>query len=450
MKFRTSFISFILGFILAGCTPVSYPENRVEQALRDILGKEYGIHHVEIQFAGTTMGVYLPLEELFATDFKKAIMSGKITSMESLFQPTEKAVDKVEDVLFSMSRVMLNTDKKINFYFLQATDVEKTGMEITFLGQIDDVKRVRFWDIPRSEYRKRLIHDVRLNRAVLWHKPVRQFFRDLNEATSEVIQTRYFSNPAQSQWTREFFFVSPLGQVASQGYMQWKIVDLRSMPLQENDIVVYAKVEASARDPKAIREFPTKTLEYLFQISFHGNDEKITRIIPFLYLDTATVGTEISFTKDMIYQSLPNWEVEFKAPDMKMGDFLARQLTRRFQEITLQDERIGNTFSNEKALFRYDQKPEPYFLLNTITPLRGPRQTAYSVKQGIHEDVLYLWELGAREFVEVLHSYDFQDYRGLKFQMLQNDQLRTWTASQADLELFRRHKKKLKDILTLD
>jgi len=433
---------FLAIAMLSGCTPVTYPESRTKQALEEILLKEYQIPHVDIQFIGTTLGVYLPLEELFAADFKEAIMSGKITNMESLFQPTEKAIDKVEDVLFSMSRVMLNTDKKIDFYFLQATDVEKTGMELTFIGQIDDVKRVRFWDIPRSEYRKRLIHDIRLNRAVLWHKPVRQFFKDLNEARPEIIQARYFPHTSQEKWAGEFFFQD------SQGLGRWTILDIRSMPVQDNDIVVYVKAEVAPKDPKAV-SFQPKTLEYLFQVTMKENEDKITRIIPFLHWDQTMAGAGISFTKDMIYESLPSWDSEFKAPDIQMGDFLARQLTRRLQEITAQDERIYNTFSGEKVLFKYDKKPAPYFSVNTMTPLRNPREIPYSTSQGIHEDILYLWELAAREFVEVLRSYSFQDYQGLKFLMTQNEGPLVWTASKQDLELFRRHKKKLKDILTL-
>ncbi|MBI4711632.1 MAG: hypothetical protein HY767_04140, partial [Candidatus Omnitrophica bacterium] len=74
---------------------------------------------------------------------------------------------------------------------------------------------------------------------------------------------------------------------------------------------------------------------------------------------------------------------------------------------------------------------------------------AYSQGQGIHEDVLYFWDRFAREFVEVLRSYSFKDYEFLKFQLSQGGKVLTWVATREDLELFRRHKKSLKDILVL-
>ena len=343
---------------------------------------------------------------------------------------------------------MLSTDKKIDFYFLQATDVEKSGMDLTFIGQIDDLKRVRFWDIPRSEYRKRIIHDLRMNRAALWHRPVRHFFKDLNEATVGDVQDRYFPNTAQAKWAREFFFTDADGNKLPQGRAQWTILDLKSIPIQDNDIVVYAKAEVAPKDP-ADTSFKPKLAEYLFQISTAGDTEKIRRIIPMAYLDDKAATPDFSFTREMVMKSLPHWEREFRTPDITMGDFLSRQLTRRFQMIAAEDERIINTFSNVKLVVRYEPEPQSCFLFNAVSSLRNPKETAYSPDQGIHEDVLYFWDRVAREFVEVLRSYSFQDYSSLRFQLSQGEKSLTWVATREDLELFRRHKKSLKDILVL-
>jgi len=431
---------------LSGCGSVSYPEARCKEALQEIVLKEYGIPHIEIEFVGTTLGVFLPLDRLFSTDLKEALMSGKVTDMESLFQPTEEAIDKVEDILFSMSRVMLSTDKKIDFYYLQATDVEHSGMNLTFIGQIDDLKRVRFWDIPRSEYRKRIIHDLHMNRATLWHRPVRHFFKDLNEATVSDVQDRYFPNTAQVKWAGEFFFTDAGGSIASRGRAKWKVLDLRSIPIQDHDIVVYAKVEVGPKDPKDAGMKP-KVMEYLFQISTAGDTEKIRRIIPMAYLDDKTSMPDFTFTRAMVVASLSNWEKEFKTPDITSGDFLSRQFTRRFQMIAAEDERISNTLASVKLLVRFEPKPEPYFLFNAVAPLQNPKEVAYSQEQGIHEDVIYFWDRMTREFVEVLRSYSFKDYKFLKFQLSQGGKVLTWVATREDLELFRRRKKSLREIL---
>jgi len=442
------FFALLCLLFLSGCGSATYPEARCKEALQEIALKEYKIPHIEVEFVGTTLGVFLPLDKLFEADLKEALMSGKVTDMESLFQPTEEAVNKVEDILFSMSRIMLSTDKKIDFYYLQATDVEKSGMDLTFIGQIDDLKRVRFWDIPRSEYRKRIIHDLHMNRAAVWHRPVRHFFRDLNEATVSDVQDRYFSNTPQTKWAVEFFFSDVGGKEMSRGRAKWTILDLKSIPIQDNDIVVYAKAEVAPKN-SADTDLKPRVMEYLFQVSIAGDKEKIRRIIPMAYLDDKTATPDFTFTRDMVAKSLPNWETEFKTPDITMGDFLSRQFTRRFQVIASEDERIANTFASVKLVVRFEPQPQRSFLFNAVAPLRNPKEVAYSQKQGIHEDVLYLWERVAREFVEVLRSYSFQDYKFLKFQLSQDGKSLTWEATREDLELFRVHKKSLRDILVL-
>jgi len=447
-RFFTLSFCVLLPAVLSGCGSATYPEARCKEALQEIALKEYNIPHIEIEFVGTTLGVFLPLDQLFAADLKEALMSGKVTDMESLFQPTEEAIDKVEDILFSMSRIMLSTDKKIDFYYLQATDVEKSGMDLTFMGQIDDLKRVRFWDIPRSEYRKRIIHDLHMNRAALWHRPVRHFFKDLNEATVSDVQDRYFPNTDQAKWTGEFFFTDAHGRELPRGRAKWTILDLRSIPIQDHDIVVYAKAEVAAKDP-AETSFRPKVMEYLFQVSTAGDTEKIRRIIPMAYLDDKAATPDFTFTREMVAKSLPNWEKEFKTPDITAGDFLSRQLTRRFQMIAAEDERISNTFASIKLVVRFEPRPQPSFLFDAVASLRNPKEVAYSLGQGIHEDVLYFWDRVAREFVEVLRSYSFKDYEFLKFQLSQGGKTLTWATTREDLELFRRHKKSLKDILVL-
>ena len=98
---------------------------------------------------------------------------------------------------------------------------------------------------------------------------------------------------------------------------------------------------------------------------------------------------------------------------------------------------------------RFEPEPPHCFLFNAVAPLRDPKESAYVLGRGLHEDILYLWECMAREFVEVLRSYSFQDYKSLQFQLSQDGRVMTWTATREDLELFRRHKKSFKDILVL-
>jgi hypothetical protein len=438
------FFAALLMLALAGCTQVSYRGEKLKEAIAEIAREEYGIDQCDVKMNGTTLGVFLPLKQLFAMDFKEALMSGKVTDMEQLFQPTEEAIDKVEDMLFSMSRVMLSTDKKIEFYYLQATDVDKTGMELSFLGNIDDVKKVRFWDIPRSEYRKRVIHEIQLNRAVLWHKPVRQFFRDLGEKKAAEVQEAYFKNTAEAKWAKEFFFTDAMGQATETGQMRWEVLDIRGVPIQDNEVMVYAKVRAVPVTGNGHEN----EREYLFQVSAEDAQEKIRRIIPMKNMDEIAQTSAISLTRDLVYKSLDQWENEFKVPDITMGDFLSRQLTRRIQQAVSTDERIGHTFSGVKLIFKYESATPEHFSFYMTAPLKSFVQQAYSPSQGVHEDVIYLWEMAAREFVEVVHSYGFNDWQYLELGLTQTAGY-LWKATRKDLERFRKHRTGLQDILEL-
>jgi hypothetical protein len=157
---------------LSGCDKASYPESLVESSIQEICEKEYKIQNVEVKFSGKTVGVFLPLKKLFVTDLKQEVLSGNVSNLDSLFEPDPEAMDKLENVLFTISRVLLSSDKPIDFYVLQATDVESTGLQLVLTGYVADIRRVRLWDISRNEYRKRVLHELKFDRSVLWEKPL--------------------------------------------------------------------------------------------------------------------------------------------------------------------------------------------------------------------------------------------------------------------------------------
>ncbi len=433
---------------LSGCGQATFPEEKLKRSLQEIALKEYSIPNIEVEFKGTTLGVYLPLKNLFAMDFKEAILKGEELDMETLFRPSEEAVGQVEDILFSMSRVMLSTDKKIEFYYLQATDGEKSAMDLTFLGHIDDLKRVRFWDIPRSEYRKRIIHDMGINRAVLQHRPVKNFFKDLNEADLKTIEKKYFSKKNKEKWEKEFFFVDYKGKKLEYGIVSWAVLDMRSIPLEDGKVAVYVKVFFAPKESGVSASIEGER-EFVFIVSASlGQNAVITQIIPMTELDKMEAPSDFAFTREAIYESLPGWERDFETPDMTMEKFLSLQITRRCQELLMKDERIFNTFSDAKGAFRFEQAREPRFIFESMALLKDKKQKIVSDDGSINEDILYLWSTVAREFVDVLHSYGFENYISLDFQTTgEDDKLTTRTANKRDLELFRKNKKSLKDAL---
>ncbi len=447
IKKRLGFCFFFLTAILffSGCG-VTYPEATLHQSLRDLAKKEYGIDRIEIESVGTTLGVFLPLKQVFVSDFKEALMTGKVKDINALFEPTKEAMDKIEDLMFSVSRVIINTDKKVDFYYLQATDVEKTGMQIVLYGYKEDFKKLRFWDISRDEYRKRVIHEIQMNKAAVWDRAVRRFFEDLNTKSREEIQALYFSGNEGAKWTSDFSFVDPNGQFSPASQASWEILDLRCLPVHNNLIIVYAKVQARAKDSKNPK-LSVKTTEYLFEVALADDAGVIKKIIPFSSMDTQTLGPDLSISKDLIRKSLAHWETEFRTPDIKLGVFLAKQLSRRLQMIMALDERINMTFPSARVAFRYEERPVPYYALDMNLFLKNPKDTIYSPQKGLHEDVLYLWTLAAKETAKVLHDYQFEDYHYLQFEVPK--EMKAWRISKDDLERLRKKKVELGPTLTM-
>jgi hypothetical protein len=279
---------------------------------------------------------------------------------------------------------------------------------------------------------------------VLWHKPVRQFFKDLGEKSRAEIQETYLKNTPEEKWSDEFFFMNDQGAISDEGRATWKVIAMRSLPIQEGEVMVYAKVSAIPHNP----DLSVKTEEYLFQVSEAEDKEEIRRIIPMRYMDEISESSDVPLTKDLIYKSLDLWESEFETPDVTMGEFISLQLTRRVQEIILSDERINQTFSGAKPLFEYLDSKTPFFSFYLSAPLKGAGKEVYSRGEGIHEDVLYLWEQAAREFINVAHAYYFDDWEYLEFELVQAPGF-LWKATRQDLELFRKKKRKLQDILSL-
>jgi hypothetical protein len=430
------------GIFFAGCAQKSYPADKIKESLLQICRDEYGIENIDVKIAGDTIGVFLPLSKLFAADFKEAAVSGKVRNLETLFEPSPEALEKVEDVLFTISRVILSTDKPFKFYAVEATDVEKTGMQLVLAGYVDDIKRVRVWDISRNEYRKRVVHELRLNRAVLWHKPVRSFLKDLGQLSVQEIQQKYFGPLLSTAAIQKLFNLSPDDNPATRP--QWEVLDIRSAPVQKGEVLIYAKTlpyqegkAASAADEA----------QYLFLVSLKEEQARIIRIIPFQYRDDLGNIQKISFPKELqIEENLDRWEQEFPLEEMRLGPFLAQQLTRRLQGIMASDERILNTFRDAKLDFEYHEAPKPFFSLSIQSSLKDFN----NYTQGslvFHEDMLYLLTLASREFVDVARSYQFGDFDYLKLDIAQEPN--EWFLGREDLELFRRKKIDLQGLLTL-
>lgn len=438
-----------LCLFLGGCTQ-TYPSHRVKESIQEICRKEYGIENIDVKITGKTIGVYLPIKKLFATDLKEILTKGggKVADVENLFRPSPEALDQVEDVLFSISRVLLSTDLKLEFYMLQATDVYETGLQLILVGYVDDIKRVRLWDISREEYRKRVLHEIRLNRAAIWHRPVHSFFKELEKSPSPKTVAPYFAAPVSSSLFESVFFMNP--ETVRGKPVEWHLGELRSLALAANQVLVYAPatVEYDSRTmtPGAVKIPSGTPVEYLFIVSFGSEPPKISRVIPLSLADEQGRIQKIPIPEELnIRKDIESWEKEFSFSEIHLGDFLAEQLTRRTQALLFSDERIQNTFERVQVNFHYHRESaKSYFSLELDLKLKTATPWT-STPSALQEDALYLLTLSSREFVEVLRSYQFSDYEFLELNLASESV--SHILAREDLELFRRNKADLAGLL---
>ncbi|RKY36713.1 MAG: hypothetical protein DRP78_02975 [Candidatus Omnitrophota bacterium] len=139
----------IVIFFCSGCNPTYLKEN-LSTDLEKLCKKEYNID-VQSKVIGKTIVVFLPVERLFEDSMSLA----------------PDALEKVENVILSTSRVILSTNAELDFYMLIAADVKFSGTEIVLARYFDDLRKLMYGWMSREEYRKRVFWKVRVDHAVL-------------------------------------------------------------------------------------------------------------------------------------------------------------------------------------------------------------------------------------------------------------------------------------------
>lgn len=470
-KFPKKCLALLLLFAslsLSSCSH-TYPEARLVQDLRDLCYKEYGIENIEVKIVGKTIGVHLPLKQLFTTDFSKLLEHGSgtaVQNLESLMQFSPEAMERVENVLFATSRVILSTDKPLDFYILTATDTEVTGIQLVLVGYLGDLRRVRFWDISRDEYRKRIVNDLRINRGVIWKKPVIALFKDMEtKSTQEIIDTYFVPGSTPEQISPLFY--SELLELAYKKDVRYEILEIKSTSLKDNEIVVYAKVRSTFRPVTEYLDYDFLVpsgyeAEYIFIMEHHDNKYKVARVIPFHFIDEKEKMERVEFPEELgLYRNIDTWLEEFTLDEVLMPQFLAEQLTRRVNQLLLDDQRVASLFSQARIEFTHvgkdDKKEEAeaeknapqadHFRLMLLFSSRNSGEAASPpAAQDVfdREDVRYLLDKALQEFVKVIRSYRFDDYEYVDIFSPTESQILVLGKQQ--LELYRQKKLPLIDL----
>ncbi len=133
--------------LVAGCR-ASYPTGSVEDTIAKICQDEY---HVEVQVAkaGKTIGALIVMPDILLSDLTFS----------------DQALNKIENVMLTTSRVTLSSQFNYDFFVITIMDA-KTGIRVSFTRYIKDIRRLIMDDISRSDYFQRLLIEVESGRPV--------------------------------------------------------------------------------------------------------------------------------------------------------------------------------------------------------------------------------------------------------------------------------------------
>ncbi len=175
--FKTASCGILIFLFLSSCKVApTYKDAEIEDRIKVLSKKEYGVENILVKRVGKTLGIYLPLEGLF----------------DKNLQIKKDILKKIEGLFFISSRVCLSSDAKIDFLKLIYVDTKLLGLELSILQYIEDIKRLQAIDISRGEYFKRIQQDIRFNPSVLAEIVVKLFFENFGKERSSKLIKDYF------------------------------------------------------------------------------------------------------------------------------------------------------------------------------------------------------------------------------------------------------------------
>lgn len=127
--------------LLPGCR-ATYSGDRIKDTIIEMCRKEYGVA-VDVQVAGRTLGAVLTTDNLLQSDLTLS----------------DRALEKLEHVMLTVSRVTLSAEVPYEFFVVVVRD-PKAGVQVSFVRYLKDVRRLLIDDISRNEYFQRMLIEV--------------------------------------------------------------------------------------------------------------------------------------------------------------------------------------------------------------------------------------------------------------------------------------------------
>lgn len=189
-----SFASLLILGCSSALTPTYLKEN-IDEAIQDICKKEYNFE-VKSRLVGSTLWIYLPIENLFEKAKKPEKYTEKFSieqNQQELYQGTLKlqysirpletervrfqeyvynkdSTRKINDVWKVLRRVLFSMDRskaqEPQFFCLVTSDI-KNGYELRETFYLLDLKKVSYEFISWTEYQHRIIQESNITPAII-------------------------------------------------------------------------------------------------------------------------------------------------------------------------------------------------------------------------------------------------------------------------------------------
>lgn len=142
----------LITLFFSGCSseiPPTYKEKDIPFFIQKICKEEYSLE-VTTAMAGKTLWVYAPISKMIHQDYA--------VTKEKLFD--DKMSEQLRNVMTSIGRVLISSDRAPDFYFLVISDIGERGLDYTLIGNVLDIKKSYANFIPWSEMNKRYIEKL--------------------------------------------------------------------------------------------------------------------------------------------------------------------------------------------------------------------------------------------------------------------------------------------------
>jgi len=131
--------------VFVGCS-VSFPKDEIEEILVNLCKDKFDID-IDVVIEGNTLGAEFTVESIFD---------------ETGLYVSPEAIEKIEDVILSLSRAALSTDADFDFLVLIARDKFIDGAGMKLIRNVDDIKKLLNGMMSRDDYISTLVVEYQI------------------------------------------------------------------------------------------------------------------------------------------------------------------------------------------------------------------------------------------------------------------------------------------------